>query len=458
MTSLQIVRNPRLRRALAAACIIALPAAPVLAQDEGCAIPPDWISQGIPDPTILAKGDFTKSFCQFHTWAWNAFLWSMEEVDGALRFEGFPTQDQTIGGSYSGAGAPGTPVLKLRVGKEDHAIDSIAQAGTDGFLVAQNHRAIYFSQYVNPQMYDEILAKDWNTAAGLEAATSADPSPLFTIGDIEYKAAWAVVDDGFSVPGAYVRKAQIPLLATFEHVGKQVIGVPPDPTYAEAQVALVALHVVGWVNGHAEAIWASFSPSGLAPVVPQDGSVKPGDPVSAGSTPFYAGGTTLADCNQAQIPVQKLDAATQKLALATQVCQIYAQGSLEAGSPPAPDDNAEAILQINASAAATLPSDNPAKGYEEVGAVWSVKDDASDPSKGKVNTTFQDALIGSTLLSNPVVETFTQTSASQDNCFSCHNTIQYQPSDPAITPLDPSILNLSHFLMQIYEKTFTAAK
>ncbi|WP_108263280.1 hypothetical protein [Mangrovicoccus ximenensis] len=455
MTALRFVQAGISSNALAAVCCLALPGAPALAQDASCAIPPEWISQGIPDPTQLAEGDFTQSFCQFHTWAWNAFLWSMEEVDGALRFEGFPTQDQTIAGSFSGGDVPAAPVLKLRVGKEDHAIDSIAQAGTDGFLVAQNRRAVYFSQHVNPQMYRNILDKDWNTAAGLAAATSAEGA-LFEIGDIEYKAAWAVVDDGFAVPGAYVRTAQVPLLATYEDGGRQVIGVPREPQYAEARVALVALHVVGWVNGHAEAIWASFSPPGLAPVVPQDGSVGPNDPVAPDSTPFYAGGTTLADCNQAQIPVQTLDPGTQLLGLATQACQIYAEGTLQTDGQP--DQNALAIRQINASAAATLPDGMPGKGYEEIGAVWSTKDNSANPAEGKVNTTFQDALVGSTVLSNPVVETFTQTSVSQNNCFSCHNTIQYQPSDPEITPLDPSMLNLSHFLMQIYEKTFTAAQ
>jgi len=409
-----------------------------------CAIPKGWITQGMPDPKILAKNSKFDSFCDFHTWAWNAFLWSMEETDGALRFENFPTQEETIAGSFSEGGDNKVPVLKLRPGKADHPIDSIAQAGTQGLLVAQNNRAVYYSQYVNPQMYHQIIQDNWNTAVGL---TNEDPDALFEIGNIEYKAAWAVVGDGFEVPGAYTREAQIPLLETVEVNGVPTITVPADPTYASAEVALIGFHVVGWVNEHSEAIWATFSPVGIAPVVPQDGSIKPSDPVSDTGTAFYAADTPLSDCNQTQVPVQTLDESTQKLGLATQVCQIYAQGTLTSD----PQGNVTAIQQINASAASVLPDGNPAKAYEEIGAVWS-KSDTSMPDK--LNTTFQDALVGSTVLSNPVIETFTQTDVAQDNCFACHNSLQYQPNDPNIPPLHASMLNLSHFLMQIYIDTY----
>ena len=409
-----------------------------------CEIPKSWITEGIPDPGILAKNSKFDSFCDFHTWSWNAFLWSMEETGGVLRFETFPTQEETIAGSFSEGGENKVPVLKLRPGKADHPIDSIAQAGTQGLLVAQNNRAVYYSQYVNPQMYHQIIKDNWNTAEGL---ANEAPSALFEIGNIEYKAAWAVVGDGFEVPGAYTRTAQIPLLETVEVNGVPTITVPADPTYTSAEVALIGFHVVGWVNEHSEAIWATFSPAGIAPVVPQDGSVKPSDPVSDTGTAFYAADTPLSDCNQTQVPVQTLDESTQKLGLTTQVCQIYAQGTLKTD----PQGNVVAIRQINASAASVLPDGNPAKAYEEIGAVWS-KSDTSMPDK--LNSTFQDALVGSTVLSNPVIETFTQTDVAQDNCFACHNSLQYQPNDPKIPPLHASMLNLSHFLMQIYIDTY----
>lgn len=65
--------------------------------------------------------------------------------------------------------------------------------------------------------------------------------------------------------------------------GAPTIRVPSDPVYVEAEVALIGFHVVGWVKGHSEAIWASFSPIGIVPVVPTDSkgmpTIKPSDPV-----------------------------------------------------------------------------------------------------------------------------------------------------------------------------------
>lgn len=429
------------------AIMSALAAHPAGASQDTCEIPQAWITDGVPDPSILAANSEFDSFCAFHIWAWNAFLWSMEETDHGLRFETFPSQAQTIDGSAGNGNTAERPQLKLRTAKTDHPIDSIAQAGTQGLLVAQNKRAIYYSQYVNPQMYNQIQKSDWNNAAGL---AKASPDARFDIGNIEYKAAWAVVDDTFTVPGAYTREASIPLLDVRKVDGVPTIAVPANPTYVTAEVALIGLHVVGWVKDHSEAIWASFSPAGIAPVVPQDGSVGPSDPVSTTGTPFYAANTPLADCNQTQVPVQTLDVASQRFGLATQACQIYGEGTLPGGNK----DNVAAIQQLNASAAQSLPSSSSAKGYEEIGAVWS-QSDSKMPDKR--NTTFQDALVGSTVLSNPVVETFTQTDKAQDNCFACHNSVQYQPIDPAIPPLQASLLNLSHFLLQIYVKTFEPA-
>ncbi|WP_083098937.1 hypothetical protein [Pseudophaeobacter leonis] len=178
-------------------------------------------------------------------------------------------------------------------------------------------------------------------------------------------------------------------------------------------------------------------------------TIKPSDPVSATATPFYAANTTLADCNQTNLPVQSLNDATQEFSVVTQACQSYEAGTIGGFAT----DNGMAIQPVNASALSEIPDDTIAKGYFEVGAVWS-KADA--PGVSKLNSTFQDALVGSNVLSNPVIETFTQTESGQHNCLSCHNSLQFQPSDPNIPPLHASMLNLSHFLMQIYVDTYGA--
>lgn len=415
-------------------------------------MPSDLFPNNIPDPQETAKTTGFDNFCEFHVWSWNAFLWSMEEQDGVLRFETFPTQQQTIDESYDPGAVPKTLTLAARPAKRDYPIDSVAQAGTQGILVGQNGRAVYYSQHVTPQMYDQIVQDNWNNAQGL-IDTPADA--LFWIGNIEYKAAWAIVGDGYEVPGAYTRKAMVPKLATQDVNGVPTITVPKDPTYVEETVALIGFHVVGWVNKHSEAIWASFSPIGIAPVVPTDKTGKPtikaSDPVSQTGTPFYAANTALAECNQTDVPIQKLNDETQILAIETQACQVYETGTIGGTST----QNGAAIDQLNQSAQSTIPDGLVGKGYFEVGAVWS-HDDKEGVSK--LNTTFQDALVGSNVLSNPVIETFTQTDVAQHNCFSCHNSLQFQPSDPSIPPLHASMLNLSHFLMQIYLDTYHASK
>ena len=176
-----------------------------------------------------------------------------------------------------------------------------------------------------------------------------------------------------------------------------------------------------------------------------------GNTIASGSaTPFYTPGTTLADCNQTQVPVQKVDDATQLFKFATQACQIYQSGSLLCGDQA----NEGVIASINASAASVLLPDNDfAQPYEEIGAIWS-QSDSKVPNK--VGNTFQTILLGSTVLSNPVIETFTQSDIGQDNCFACHNSLQYQPSDPTLKPLHASMLNLSHILLQVYVHDLTS--
>ena len=449
-----MLKNPHLKTWLLCSGLAAIPlvsAADTTGQLQSCDIPSNWVSDGIPDPKILAKKSKFNNLCDFHTWSWNAFLWSMEEEGGAPRFESFPTLEQVIEQSYEGPNPTDQAVmLKLRRGKSDHPIDSVAQAGTTGILVAQNKRAVYYSQYVNPQMYKQIKNDNWFTAKGLREESS---DALFEVGDIEYKAAWAIVDDTSQIPGAYTRQAMVHKVATVKVNGVPMITVPTNPQFETVEVALVGLHVVGWVNDHSEAIWASFSPRGIAPVVPQKSNGKPGiqpkDPVSATSTPFYAANTKLADCNQTQVPVQRVDDATQLFKFATQACQIYESGSLMPGDQA----NAGVIASINASAASVLPKGDIVRPYEEIGAVWT-KSDSSVPNK--VNNTFQTILLGSTVLSNPVIETFTQTDIGQDNCFACHNSLQYQPSDPAMVPLHASMLNLSHILLQVYVHDLTS--
>ncbi len=420
-----------------------------------CTLPSDWFTDpngsDIPDPAELAWEINSQTKCQFHQWSWNAFLWAMQGVgDDLLRFETFPTMEETVNSNWNPKTVREEVKLSLRAGKTDHPIDSIAQAGTSGILVAQNNYPVYYSQHINPQMFEDIAGQGWTNAAGIAAAPQ---DSLFEIGDVEYKAAWAVVSSEDDIPGAYTRMASIPELTSSTVAGTYTIHVPENPTYNTKRVALVGLHIVGWVNGHSEAVWASFSPKEIAPIVGQTkDDRKPDNVVTETAGPFIAAGTTVADCNQAQTPVQRLNDDGQTLKLTTQVCQMFENGD----RLPQDQVNNDSVNQVNASAAELVPSGLAAAGYSEVGAVWSNIDDENEWSliqQKKLNVTFQNQLTGSTVLSNPVIETFTQTQAGADNCLTCHNSLQFQPSNPSIDPLKPSMLNLSHFLMQIYVDT-----
>lgn len=435
-----------------------------MARSPACTAPDSWFTDGIPDPLIHAKAPNPvegvansgfNSFCSFHTWSWNAFLWLMEDVDGVPRFESLPTLDNVIAGDFTAGGEPNDVVtLRLRTKKTEHPINGIAQADTPGILVDQNGRAVYYSQHVNKQMYNDIVGKKWNTFEGLQAES---PKASFEIGDIEIKAAWKVVGPGEDASYAYVRKASIPLAANIKEDGVVRIGVPSDPAeqkFEEVDVALVGFHVVGWVKDHAEAIWATFSPPDIAPTVISrrmriDDSnyvLNPDYPVSDKATPFYAANAPYKDCNQTSVPIQELDEETQIFKVRTNACLVFSEGTTP---NEIFDSNQMAIVQLNESVRSQLKEGSLARLYSEIGAVWSKSDGAVE----KVGTNFQDILIGSKLLSNPVIETFTQTQMVNSNCLGCHNSNQYQPADPSIPPLKASLLNISHITLQAYLAT-----
>jgi len=469
-----------------AATTIALAATPALAQKlvdpaaptDPCSIDADWLSSPVPDPETLATGDNFQNACGFLRWSWNAFLWAMEDVDGVARFETLPDVENVINGDYT-APSPDLPTLKLRLSKSNHPIEGVAQAATPGILVDQNGRAVYYSQYVNQQMYDQIIAQNWNTYDGLRAAPDTE---RFQDGNTEFKAAWKIVGESDDVTGLYVRQALVPRLEqTTSATGVTTIApiASDDPdAYMTETVALVGLHVVGWVYGHSEAIWATFSPPNLAPIAPQP-LPAPDTVLSEVSTLFYAGGTAFSDCNQAATPIQELQHDSQTFAVMTNACQIYAYGF------PTPKDELEAfqsgiivtpIVEINHSAGEGDPKAYAPQNYQLLGATWTISDwraycdwlddpgsepdCAQDSSRtaidkpeqiiGKLNNTLLDMTSGSTLLSNPLIETFTQITQSQNNCLSCHNSMQYQPSERAIEPLQGSMLNTSHIILQAY--------
>jgi hypothetical protein len=405
------------------------------AAPPSCTAPATWFPSTQtpePDPNV----DFN-SFCAFHQWAWQSMLWLTQLDDsGRMRFESFPTAAEVISGQ--GSDTPGAALqLRPRTSKTDRAADSldeINQAGQGGILVDHQGRAIYYSQHVNQAMFNDIESQGWN----LPSVLNSMPATVeFKTGDVELKAAWKIVSPGEDVSELIVRDGVVDTLVNRDG------SITTDPTRPlQVKVAFVGFHIVGWVKGHPEAIWATFEYRRNAPdYAPEQSTDKP---VSSEGFLFYTANTKAIDCNQLNSAVLKLDEATQTLSPVTQVCRQFPFGMV-AGTTDKGNDlpNLAAITELNASVRQQLETGSLLKNYFEVGAEWTT---------GVIvpNSTLQDTLVGSRLLGNAVIETFNQQVQSQNNCFSCHNTMMFNPPDPKIPPMQGTNISLSHIILRAF--------
>lgn len=401
-------------------------------QAGGCNAPVAWFPHSqTPEPN---PNQPFNSFCAFHQWAWQSFLWLTQTNGDKLRFETFPTVDDVITGKDSSS-TRGTMRLAVRTQKTDapnQSLNEVTQADSLGVLVDHGGRAGYYAQYVNPQMFQQIISLKWNDPTVLN---EIPPTTEFATGDVELKVSWKIVAPGEDTSKYYVRPALIDRLVTGSDGNVQVDKSSPP---LEVQVALVGFHVVGWVQGHPEAIWATFEQDDNAPdMAPKQ---SPTAPVSSRDWTYYSANTLALNCNQVDTGNLKLDPAAQTLTPITQVCRQFPFGM--AAGTPSTDPNLQAITQLNASVKSQL-GDDVARNYFEVGAIWTSGD-------LQPNNDQQAILRGSTLLNNSVIETFTQNVQSDNNCFSCHNTLMYNPSDPSIPPLQGTNINLSHVILEAY--------
>lgn len=419
------------------ASFVATPQLAAAAKASTCSAPSTWFpSTQTPKPD---PGVNFNSFCAFHQWAWQSMLWlTQADASGALRFESFPTAQEVIDGHENSSDGNALQ-LRPRTAKTDRSPDSfneINQAGQGGILVDHQGRVIYYSQYVDPEMFQDIESQDWNNPAVLN---SMPATVEFKTGDVELKAAWKIVSPGEDVSQLIVRDAVVDKLVNRDGA---IVTDPSQPL--KVQVALVGLHIVGWVKGHPEAIWATFEYRGNAPDFAAKQNTNAA--VSNDNFLFYTGGTQAIDCNQLNSAVLKLDEATQTLTPVTQVCRQFPFGMVAGTTEPNNDvPNLAAITQLNASVLVQLEPSSLLKHYFEVGAEWTT---------GVIvpNSTLQDTLVGSRLLGNAVIETFNQQVQSQNNCFSCHNTMMFNPADPKVMPMQGTNISLSHIILNAYLK------
>jgi hypothetical protein len=86
--------------------------------------------------------------CDFHQWSWNAFLWLIQDVNGAPRFEGMPANGIET--------KPG--ILDPLIGRSAKArtLDLVEQAGPNGIMVDLQGHPIYYSIHYDATFGDFI--------------------------------------------------------------------------------------------------------------------------------------------------------------------------------------------------------------------------------------------------------------------------------------------------------------
>ncbi len=396
--------------------------------ESTCSADPAWFPHAKTPPPDDAgfKGG---SFCAFHRWAWQTFLWlTQDDGSGRPRFLSFTMPRTLVFGDKAPAFLP-----RKNQSMTGETFDEILQAGTDGVLVDLQGHAVYYSQYLDAAF---VTFMRGNGLTNPQRVLNFDPDTPWPVGAKELKVSWKIVGPEEDTRGFFTIKAPIARL-TYDARGR-IVADPSQPV--TVTLALVGFHIGGVVNGHPEMIWATFEHTRNAPDVPLKG-LTPDTIVSRQDWTFYKAGTPYRNCNVNAAGRLKLNEATQTLSPVTEVCRVYAHGD----DPTSGDGNAQAIEALNESVHASLK--DLWANYFEVGAIW-FKDGSSLAPDESLST--DDLLIGSLRLSNATIETFTQTQSTMYNCFRCHNTVQQFPPKMEPFPLPGLDLNISHAFVNIF--------
>jgi hypothetical protein len=394
-----------------------------------CKSEADWFPHAqTPEPD---NANFASSSnCEFHQWSWQTFLWLTAEVDGKPRF-------LTFNSPYSLIGKTSNLMPRMQKSNNAESFNEYLQAGTDGIMVDQQGRAVYYSQYIDPTFENFIKT---NNITNPEVVRKFNPDTPFPIGAIELKVSWKIVQDGEDTSNIFTMEGVVNKLVN--KGGKIVI----DPSQTEnVTLALVGFHIAGVVQGHPEMIWATFEHEDNAPVVPA--KPKPDTVVSTKDWTFYKANTTYQNCNVNLANTNKLilDEKTQILTPSTQVCRQFEFGNNPNNSKTQQND--KNIDSLNTDVLKKLDQNDVWRHYFEVGAIWFLEENSLKPN---LPLDTDNNLTGSLKLSNATIETYTQVQSTMNNCFRCHNTMHAFPSTTDLYPLPALNLNISHAFQNIY--------
>lgn len=392
--------------------------------------------------------------CLFQQWSWETFVWATAMIDGQPRFMSMKTMDM-LDPDYQ---APAGSALRLtprstkahNLPQEEYDAAFVEADGS--VLVAQNGYPVYASVHMNDSYFAAAQANliatgayQKNAGADTPGAASADCGEMgysedsndayFPCGSAVFKATWLRLDDGATAPqGAYVTTAEVPVLKNL--CTMRSCTVVATDQFVQAQVALVGLHVVGYVQHHPEFVWATFELQNNSPAF-DDGTFEFSDESDPKAYTFYAAGTPFTQdkvlvpnqpANAGDPPLLTFDDATQRFSPVTQVVQMNRTGGDNQSNGPANIDAVnEASRQVMQQAGSWTAN------YFLVGTVWLAPDTYVATNSQITDTSVQwnTLAVGGMALANMTAETFMQSPGSGDqlNCFTCHNPQSYYFTD-----------------------------
>lgn len=434
--------------------------------------------------------------CAFYKWAWQTFLFVTEKKNGDVAFLSYPTIESAFPAVYGGPPAstlvasPNTrSILNLLIRNVEPDLssvealsrsgstfnDGITQAGLGAVLVDQHRNPIYYTINLNTTFANFIRDNRLDDVNRLldepSKGGNAVPADLeFRPGSLEFKSSWMIIEGPVSDYSNYiVAMARVPVLKNVDDPtsGTRKVVTDTSKPPRNVRVALLALHVVGVIDGHPEFVWATFehadSTTGrrnIAPAAkdnPQDGKTQLIDNADA-PYPLFQKGTTADNANN---PLVQEIGADQKFPKATSVYRAFP------GSQNVKPNDANALSPWEDPAVFTLNNHMAdlfkelapykkdwRRNYRLVGAIW--VDKPREVKNGHANfdvpTEFSaddDRLAGENRLSNMSMESFTQ--SDSQHCFACHNTtVQNVPGTGKKLPARR--INVSHVFTIVAQK------
>ena len=417
---------------------------------------------------LAQPGEALPDDCGFYKWAWQAFLFETQSADGKVAFLGQPTFEDVFKTKESALFADQKPNLlslaprRSKVSNKQETehghfkMDDLLQAGSQQVLVDPQGNVIWYAIHLNKTY--EAFVKDY----GLSDRKSLEHVPrdlTFRTGSLELKSAWQIVEG--RAPKNYITtKALVPV---FKTTPSGEIVKDGDKTRI-VTVALLGLHVVGTIEGHPEFIWSTFehvshkadawdldvapaakanAETGKPVLVDRQAaaySLYPSDPAQAALAP------PVANANSGKGMYNlALDAKTQTFAPRASVYRQFP------GSKSDDSNVDDAVVSLNADIQKLFgdrAANDVRSNYKLVGAIW-----FNNPEEDfKAGVNFMDAAAktrkvplfgGEDRLSSTTMESFTQSSDSFPNCFSCHNT-------ESVSGVAASRLNVSHALSKFF--------